>query len=107
MEWFAQQGGSGGGLNMIMMMVPIFIIMYVLMIRPQKKKEKERKAMISNVKKNDRVVTIGGIHGTVVTVKDNDVVLKVDESSNAKLKFSKSAIARVVNQGDTNEGDRE
>lgn len=107
MEWLAQQGGSGGGINMIVMMVPIFIIMYVLMIRPQKKKEKERKAMISNVKKNDRVVTIGGIHGTIVTVKDNDVVLKVDESSNAKLKVSKSAIARVVNQGDANEGNRE
>ena len=107
MEWIAQQGGTGGGMNMIMMMVPIFIIMYVLMIRPQKKKEKARKEMISNVKKNDRVVTIGGIHGTVVTVKDNEVILKVDESSNTRLKFSTSAIARVVNQGDDDEGDKE
>jgi preprotein translocase subunit YajC len=103
MEWLAQQGGSGGGMSMIMMMVPIFIIMYVLMIRPQKKKEKERKEMISNVKKNDSVVTIGGIHGTIITVKDNEVILKVDESSNTKLRFSKSAIAKVINQGDTDE----
>ena len=104
MEWFAQQSGSGGGMSMVMMMVPIFIIMYVLMIRPQKKKEKERKEMISNVKKNNRVVTIGGIHGTIVTVKDNEVVLRVDESNNAKLRFSKSAIARVVDREGGDEG---
>ncbi len=98
MEWLAQQGGSGGGLSMIMLMVPVFIIMYVLMIRPQKKKEAQRKEMISKTKKNDRVVTIGGIHGTIVTVKDNEVILKVDESSNTRLKLTKSAIAKVVDQ---------
>ncbi len=98
MEWFAAQGGSGGGMSMIMLMVPVFIIMYVLMIRPQKQKEKRRKEMISKIKKNDRIVTIGGIHGTIVTVKDNETVLKVDESSNTRLKLSKSAIARVVDQ---------
>ena len=98
MEWLAQQSGSGGGLNMVMLMVPVFIIMYVLMIRPQKQKEKQRKEMISKVKKNDRVVTIGGIHGTTVTVKDDEVILKVDESSNTRLKLSKSAIARVIDQ---------
>jgi preprotein translocase subunit YajC len=107
MDWLAQQSGSGGGMSMIMMMVPIFIIMYVLMIRPQKKKEKERKEMIANIKKNDRVVTIGGIHGTVVTVKDNEAILKVDESSNTRLKFSLNAIARVVNQGDDDAKDGE
>ncbi len=89
---------------MIMLMVPVFIIMYVLMIRPQKQKEKQRKEMISKIKKNDRVVTIGGIHGTIVTVKDNDVVLKVDESSNTKLKLTKSAITRVVDQEGADEG---
>ena len=103
MEWLAQQGGAGGGMNMIMLMIPVFIIMYVLMIRPQKQKEKERKEMISKIKKNDRVVTIGGIHGTVVTVKDNEVVLKVDESSNTRLKLTKSAIAKVADQEGANE----
>ncbi len=98
MEWLAQQGGSGSGPSMIVLMIPVFVIMYVLMIRPQKQKEKRRKEMISKVKKNDRVVTIGGIHGAIVTVKDNDVVLKVDESSNTRLKLTKSAIARVVDQ---------
>ncbi len=103
MEWLAQQGGSGGGLNMIMLMVPVFIIMYVLMIRPQKRKEKQRKEMISKIKKNDRVVTIGGIHGTVVTVKDNETVIKVDESSNTRLKLSKSAVAKVIDQENSGE----
>ena len=98
MVWLAQQGGSGGGINMMAWMIPIFVIMYVLMIRPQKQKEKKRKEMISKIKKNDRVVTIGGIHGTVVTVKDNETVIKVDESSNTRLKLSKSAVAKVVDQ---------
>ena len=104
MEWLAQQGGSGGGLNMIMLMVPVFIIMYVLMIRPQKKKEQKRKEMISKLKKNDRVVTIGGIYGTTVTVKDNEIVLKVDESSNTRLRVTKNAIARVIDQEGADDG---
>lgn len=98
MEWFAQQGATGGGLNMIVWMVPIFIIMYVLMIRPQRIKEKERKEMLSKLRKNDRVVTIGGIHGTAVTVKDNEIIVKVDESSNTRLKLTRNAIAKVINQ---------
>lgn len=97
MEWFAQQPG-GGGYGMIIMMVPIFIIMYVLMIRPQKLKDKERKEMLSKIKKNDHVVTTGGIHGTIVTVKDDEVILKVDESSNTRLRFTRSSITKILTQ---------
>lgn len=98
--WFlAAQGAGGGGqdwIRLLAWMVPVFVIMYVIMIRPQKVKDRERKEMLSKLKKNDHVVSIGGIHGTIVTVKDKEVVLKVDESSNLKLKFARSAIARVV-----------
>jgi preprotein translocase subunit YajC len=52
--------------------------------------------MLSKLKKNDHVVTIGGIHGTIVAVRDKEIVLKVDESSNLKLKFARSAIAKVL-----------
>lgn len=76
----------------------IFIgfIIYFLMIRPQSKERKKRAEMISAVKKNDRVVTIGGIIGTVAMVKDNEVTLKVDESNNTKITFTKSAISQVT-----------
>lgn len=74
--------------------VLIIAIFYFLLIRPQRKKDKETKAMIDAMKKGDKVVTIGGIHGTIITVKDQTVVVKVDDS--ARIEFSKSAISTVT-----------
>ncbi len=71
----------------------VFVIFYFLIIRPQNKKQKEAKAMIEAVKKGDKVITAGGVHATVYTVKEKTVILKVDE--NTKMEFSKSAIASV------------
>ncbi len=71
------------------------IVFYFLLIRPQSAEKKRRAAMLSGIKKNDRVVTIGGIMGTVLSVKDDEVTLKVDESSNTKITFARSAIQRV------------
>ena len=68
----------------------IIVVFYFLVIRPQNKKQKEAKKMLEGIRKGDRVVTIGGMHGTVDSVKDDAVVLKVDD--NMKLKFSKSAV---------------
>jgi len=70
-------------------------IFYFLIIRPQNKKQKETKAMIDAVKKNDKVVTIGGIRGTVLSVKEETVIVKVDDE--CKLEFNKSAISTVLN----------
>ncbi len=69
-------------------------IFYFMIIRPQRKRDKEAKAMLAAMKKGDKVVTIGGIHGTIVTVKDNTVVIKVDDS--ARIEFSKNAISTVT-----------
>ena len=80
----------------IITFVLIILIFYFLIIRPQKKRDKETKAMLAAMKKGDKVVTIGGIHGTIITVKDQTVVVKVDDS--ARIEFSKSAISRVVNK---------
>lgn len=77
--------------------VLIILIFYFLIIRPQKKRDKEAKAMIDAMKKGDKVVTIGGIHGTVVMVKDKTVIVKVDDS--ARIEFSKTAISSVVGKG--------
>ncbi|MBK8271172.1 MAG: preprotein translocase subunit YajC [Planctomycetes bacterium] len=78
------------------LLIGMFAIMYFLMIRPQSKERKKREALLSALKKNDRVITIGGIVGTVTAVRDDEVTLKVDESSNTKITFSKAAIQKVL-----------
>ena len=74
----------------------VFVIFYFLIIRPQNKKQKETKKMLEALKKGDRVVSIGGIHGTIQSIKDDTVVLKVD--GNTKMTMSRSAISNVVEQ---------
>lgn len=69
----------------------IFGIFYLLLIRPQQKKQKDHDKMISELKKNDEVVTNGGIHGTVVNVKESTLILKIDE--NVKIEMNKNAVA--------------
>lgn len=93
---FQAQGG-----NMFMtiaMFGAVFAIFYFMIIRPQNKKQKAMQKMLSEIRKGDKVVTIGGIHGLVHAVKDSTVVLKVDDA--ARLEFSKSAIATVLNKGE-------
>jgi preprotein translocase subunit YajC len=92
-------GGAagGGGTQLITMLVTfglIIVVFYFLVIRPQNKKTKDAKKMLEGLRKGDRVVTIGGMHGYVESVKDNDVLLKIDD--NVKVKFNKSAIATVL-----------
>ena len=77
----------------LMPIVFIFAIFYFLLIRPQKIKQKAHEKMISELKKNDEVVTSGGIHGTVVNIKDTTLILKIDE--NVKMEINRSAIGYV------------
>ena len=96
----AAPAGADGqqGSNPIVMGVAVVLmiaIFYFFLIRPQKKQEKEAKKMLSELKKGDKIVTIGGIHGVVFAVKEATVVVKVDDG--AKIEFTKSAIAKVVN----------
>lgn len=74
----------------------VFAIFYFLIIRPQNKRQKETKSMLSSLKKGDRVVTIGGVRGTIFSLKDDTVVLKVDD--NTKIQFSRSAVSSVVDR---------
>lgn len=85
--------------SMLPLLVIMGVIMYFIVLRPQSKERKTRANMLSAIKKNDRVITIGGIMGTVLQVKDDEITLKVDESSNTKITFSRSAIQRVVSTG--------
>ena len=85
---------QGGGFGMLVPLILIVIIMYFFMIRPQSKKQKETQRMIDALKKGDKVVTIGGIHGTIAQTKEKTVVVKVDD--NTKLEFNRTAIATVI-----------
>lgn len=73
-----------------------FAILYFFFILPAKRREEDEQSMLSKIKKNDHVVTRGGLYGVVMNVKDNEVVLRVDEQNNVKLRFQKSAIASIV-----------
>jgi preprotein translocase subunit YajC len=88
-------GGNATG-SMVSTLVTfglVFVIFYFLIIRPQSRKQKEAKKMIEAVKKGDRIITVGGVHGTVSSVKEKTVIVKVDDT--CKMEFSKSAIASV------------
>ena len=87
------QGGPGGGLMTFLPFIAIIAIFYFLIIRPQNKKQKETKKMLEALKKGDRVVTIGGIHGTIQTVREQSVIVRVDD--NTKIEFSRSAVSSV------------
>ena len=72
----------------------VFLIFYFLVIKPEKTKQNQHKDTIKNLKKNDEVVTSGGIHGTIVNVKDTTIVVRVDD--NVKIEFDKVAVAAVI-----------
>ncbi len=90
--------GAGGMTPMLLMFGAIFAIMYFLMIRPQQKKQREHQKMLEALQKNDRVVTIGGIYGTIQGIKEQDknktIILKIDD--NVKIEVKLSAIAGKV-----------
>ena len=78
-------------------MMLAFVAFLLLSSRSQKKREKrERNEMHARMAKNDRVLTVGGIIGTIVSVKDTEVVVKVDESTNTKMTFLKTSIQQIL-----------
>ena len=85
------------------LMVIMFAVMYFLIIRPQKQKEKKRQEMMSNVRKQDRIITAGGVHGVVVSVKDSEVLVRVDDAKDVKIKIDKSALTSVSAPRDAKE----
>ena len=98
----AASGGSSGQLvTTVVTFGLVILIFYFLIIRPQNKKQKQTKNMLSALKKGDKVVTIGGIRGVVQSVKEDVVIIKVDD--NIKLEFNKSAMASVLEQKETKE----
>ena len=113
-----QQPGSP--YTIFIMMGAIFVVFYLLLIRPQRKKEKERQKqraeMLSALKKNDHVTTIGGIHGVVTSFSEDEVTIKIDEKADVRMRVSRDAVSKVVGKegeegddrmlGDRPDGDR-
>jgi preprotein translocase subunit YajC len=88
---------AGQDMNFIfMMIIPLVLIMLVISTFSQRRERKRRAQMLGGIKKHDRVRTIGGVLGSVVELKPDTVVLKVDESSNIRMTFSRDAIQQVV-----------
>ncbi len=90
----AQAAGPTSLAGSFIPLLLIIVIFYFFLIRPQNKKQKETQKMLSALKKGDKVITIGGIHGVVSQVKENTVVIKVDDS--CKIEFNRTAISTVL-----------
>ena len=102
MNWivFGQAGGAPGGFDPTLLLVigATLAIFYVMLIRPQRKQQNELKKAVEALKKGDRIMTTGGIFGTVVGLKESILVLKIADE--VKIEILKSAVASVVNKNE-------
>ena len=90
----ARPGGSP--FSMLIMMGLVFVIFYVLIIMPQRKKQKKHQQMVEELKPGDKIITSGGIHGTVMGVQKDKIELKI--SANVKIDITKSAVGAILSQ---------
>lgn len=89
----AQAGGETSTLLSFLPLILIFVIFYFLLIRPQQKRQRELQKMIEGLKKGDRVVTSGGIIGTIASIQNDYIVLKVGDNENTKIEVLKGSIS--------------
>jgi preprotein translocase subunit YajC len=78
-------GQAGGGFTAFIPLILMFVIFYFLLIRPQQKKAKEHREMIGNLKKGDRIITSGGLYGTITGVEDNTITVEIAEKVRVKV----------------------
>ncbi|CAM4400393.1 preprotein translocase subunit YajC [Paenibacillus phoenicis] len=98
-QYAAQQTtGANSLISMIIPFVIMIAVFYFLLIRPQKKKQQQRNSMLSALKKGDKIVTIGGLHGTIMELTDDTVVLRVNDVT--KLTFDRSAISHTIKESE-------
>ena len=99
---FAQAAGAPSGFDLMALapLVLIFVVFYFLLIRPQQKRAKEHKEMLTKIRRNDRIVTNGGLIGKVAKVIDDRDELEVDLADNVRVKVRRGMVAEVVSKGD-------
>ena len=94
----AQPGGEPGMFPWFLVMIPaVLLIMWFLMVSPQKKQEERLRNMLNSLEKNDKVMTVGGLIGTIHAIdkEQNEIVLKVDDANNTKIRFHLTAVNTV------------
>lgn len=92
-------GGGGTGNNpssFFIVMILIIIVMYFFMLRPQAKRQKEHKAMLASLEKGDKILTTGGIVGTIAGIRETDSILIVKIADNVKIELSRGSVAQVI-----------
>lgn len=112
-------GGAGGqgtqptggifGPQFLFIMIGLFVLMIFMSSRSQRKERQKREAMLGALTRHDRVQTLGGLIGTIVEIKDDEIILKVDESTNTRIHFSRGAVQTVLKKasGSTRESANE
>jgi preprotein translocase subunit YajC len=96
-----QRKGLFDNYTSLLILALMVVVMYLVLFRAPRKKQQEHTQMVQSLQKNDRVRTIGGIIGTVVDIKDDEVTLKVDESTNTKIKVVASAIGKKLSKNES------
>jgi len=98
----ASSGSSAGGGSLLsfLPLIAVVVVMYFFMIRPQAKRQKEHKAMLDAVAKGDKIVTSGGIIGTVAGVRETEQILIVKIADNVKIEVSRGSVSQVLNKKD-------
>ncbi|MBI4417924.1 MAG: preprotein translocase subunit YajC [Ignavibacteriales bacterium] len=92
-----QQGDGGSGITSTLIMFGlIFLIFYFMIIRPQQKRQKERQKMLDGIKKGDKVITGGGVHGTVVGIEEKTVLVQI--ADNVKVKVERGSVSAVIGE---------
>ena len=99
-------GGSGSsGLEAFLPLILIFVVFYFLLIRPQQKKMKDHKSLLSSIRRSDKVITGGGIMGTVTKVVDDDEII-VEISDGVKVRVQRALLSTVISKSDPVSGDK-
>ena len=99
----AQPQGSAF-FKLVFPLLIVFLMIYFFVLRPERQKRRRQDAMLKQLKKNDRVLTIGGMSGTIVDVRDEEIILKVDENTNTKVRIRRWGVREVLT--DTKEKER-
>lgn len=89
-------GGGASGFNMLLPLIVVMVVLVLMTSLGGRKEKKKRAELLASVSRNDRVQTVGGIIGTVVELTDTEMVLRVDEAANTRIRFARSAIQQVL-----------
>lgn len=92
-------GGGAGGSSFFFIVIAMMVVFMLVMSMSGRRQRKEREKLLSGLKRNDRVQTVGGVIGTVIELTDKEMVLRVDEASNTRIRFARSSVQQILREG--------